>query len=268
MTDRHRARSRRTQGALGAVMLALTLAALPALSACSSEADSEKASDQPPVVAPGKPGEEAETLSPEKAREKSGGDTKPSAADFTYATMMIEHHKQAVVMTDLAPERASSAAVRKLASRIGAGQGPEIKAMQGWLKQNRKAKGSPSRGGGHEQHAQHDGNNDHSGHSTGGAHGSGGKHASGGDGGGHAEHEGHAATMPGMATPAQLKQLRAADGKAFDQLFLTLMTTHHRGAITMATKLMEDGNDVRVEEMATDVMAQQRAEITRMGKLH
>ena len=30
--------------------------------------------------------------------------------------------------------------------------------------------------------------------------------------------------MPGMATQAQLKKLRAADGKAFDHLFLTLMT--------------------------------------------
>ncbi|WP_344567052.1 DUF305 domain-containing protein [Streptomyces axinellae] len=250
-------------------MLTLTLAALPALAACTSEADSEKASEHPPVVAPGKPGEQAETLSPEKAREKSGGDRRPNAADFAYATMMIEHHRQAVVMTDLAPERAASGAVRKLASRIGAGQGPEIKAMNGWLEQNRKAKDSPSSGGGHEEHTQRGesaGHGGHGGHGTGGKDGSGDKKEGGGKGAG-AGHEGHAGTMPGMATPAQLKQLRAADGKAFDQLFLTLMTTHHRGAITMATQLMENGNDVRIEEMATDVMAQQRAEITRMSKL-
>lgn len=72
------------------------------------------------------------------------------------------------------------------------------------------------------------------------------------------------ATMPGMATEAQLKNLRAARGKAFDELFLTLMITHHQGAITMATDVKGQGNNVRVEEMADDVVAQQTSEINRM----
>jgi uncharacterized protein (DUF305 family) len=72
------------------------------------------------------------------------------------------------------------------------------------------------------------------------------------------------AAMPGMATEAQLKKLRAARGKAFDQLFLTLMITHHEGAITMATDVKSQGNNVRIEEMADDVIAQQTSEITRM----
>ncbi|MFI2508265.1 DUF305 domain-containing protein [Streptomyces sp. NPDC018972] len=75
------------------------------------------------------------------------------------------------------------------------------------------------------------------------------------------------ATMPGMATQAQLKQLRAADGKAFDQLFLTLMITHHQGAITMSTELKGQGNNIRMEEMADDVVAQQTSEISRMRDL-
>ncbi|MFF5160999.1 DUF305 domain-containing protein [Streptomyces sp. NPDC000348] len=75
------------------------------------------------------------------------------------------------------------------------------------------------------------------------------------------------ATMPGMATQAQLKQLRAADGTAFDQLFLTLMITHHQGAITMATDLKGQGNNIRMEEMADDVVAQQTSEINRMRDL-
>ncbi|MEZ3180357.1 DUF305 domain-containing protein [Streptomyces pimonensis] len=82
------------------------------------------------------------------------------------------------------------------------------------------------------------------------------------DGHGH-EH----ATMPGMATQAQLKQLRAADGKAFDQLFLTLMITHHQGAVTMSTELKGQGNNIRMEEMADDVVAQQTSEISRMRAL-
>ncbi|MFH8449021.1 DUF305 domain-containing protein [Streptomyces fungicidicus] len=75
------------------------------------------------------------------------------------------------------------------------------------------------------------------------------------------------ATMPGMATQSQLKQLRAADGKAFDQLFLTLMITHHQGAITMATDVKGQGNNIQVEEMADDVVAQQTSEISRMRDL-
>ncbi|MET7730138.1 DUF305 domain-containing protein [Streptomyces sp. NPDC005402] len=77
--------------------------------------------------------------------------------------------------------------------------------------------------------------------------------------------EGHAhATMPGMATEAQLRKLRGAKGKAFDELFLTLMITHHEGAITMATDVKGQGNNVRIEEMADDVVAQQTSEINRM----
>ncbi|MEV7785288.1 DUF305 domain-containing protein [Streptomyces sp. NPDC088106] len=75
------------------------------------------------------------------------------------------------------------------------------------------------------------------------------------------------ATMPGMATTAQLKQLRAADGKAFDQLFLTLMMTHHQGAITMSTEVKGQGNNIWIEEMADDVVAQQTSEISRMRDL-
>ncbi|SER67641.1 Uncharacterized conserved protein, DUF305 family [Streptomyces sp. yr375] len=76
---------------------------------------------------------------------------------------------------------------------------------------------------------------------------------------------GHTHTMmPGMATEAQLTELRAAHGKAFDALFLTLMITHHEGALTMAADVKAKGNNVRIEEMADDVVAQQTSEITRM----
>ncbi|MFJ3670648.1 DUF305 domain-containing protein [Streptomyces sp. NPDC090106] len=75
------------------------------------------------------------------------------------------------------------------------------------------------------------------------------------------------AAMPGMATEAQLKKLRAAKGAAFDELFLTLMITHHEGAITMATEVKSQGNNIQIEEMADDVVAQQTSEISRMRDL-
>ncbi|MDN3292886.1 DUF305 domain-containing protein [Streptomyces ficellus] len=74
-------------------------------------------------------------------------------------------------------------------------------------------------------------------------------------------------TMPGMATKTQLAQLRAARGAAFDQLFLTLMIVHHEGAVSMATEVLSQGNNVQVEEMANDVIAQQTAEINRMRSM-
>ncbi|MFD5515640.1 DUF305 domain-containing protein [Streptomyces sp. NPDC127066] len=80
-----------------------------------------------------------------------------------------------------------------------------------------------------------------------------------GDAGGH-QHTG----MPGMAAEVQLKKLRAARGTDFDALFLTLMITHHEGAITMATDVKAQGNNLLIEEMADDVVAQQTSEIARM----
>ncbi|MFF2864454.1 DUF305 domain-containing protein [Streptomyces rubiginosohelvolus] len=213
---------RRTAALRSTALAAAAIAAALVLGACdadSGDGTSDKAKDTGPgVVAPGRPGEPARTLSAEEAREETGQDT-ANSADFRYAQMMIEHHAQALVMTELAPERASRSTVKRLAERIAAGQKPEIGAMEGWLKRN-----------GGDKRKQH---HDHSG-------------------------------MPGMATEAQLEKLRGAEGKAFDKLFLELMITHHQGAITMATEALTEGNDIFVEEMASDVVAQQTVEINRM----
>jgi uncharacterized protein (DUF305 family) len=208
------------------VALAAVTAAVLALGACESDSGTPakaKGDAGPSVVAPGKPGEPARTLSAEEAA-KATPDDSPNAADFSYAQMMIAHHGQALLMTTLAPDRAGSTQVKRLAERVAASQKPEIGAMQGWLKTNGGAKGK----GGHD-HGQ--------------------------------------AAMPGMATTAQLAQLRAAKGKAFDELFLKLMTTHHQGAITMATDALSKGNNILIEEMASDVIAQQTSEINRMRAL-
>ncbi|MFF9011938.1 DUF305 domain-containing protein [Streptomyces sp. NPDC014870] len=211
--------------ARGAVALALSAVAVLALASCDSGSGGGtpqgKGATEPAVVAPGKPGEPARRISPAEAS-KLLPDDKPNAADFTYAQMMIVHHRQALTMTALVPERAASAQVKKLAERITAAQQPEIGAMEGWLKNN----GGPRDQGGHDHH-----------------------------------------TMPGMATEAQLAQLRKAKGAAFDELFLKLMITHHEGAVTMAAEVLGNGNNVLVEEMANDVIAQQSAEINRMRSM-
>ncbi|MEU9605502.1 DUF305 domain-containing protein [Streptomyces sp. NPDC048057] len=214
-----------------ATLAAVALVAALALSACDSDSGSGSDADasrssaaQGSVVAPGKPGEAAQTLTPEQAA-KAVPDDSPNAADFAYAEMMVKHHAQALTMTALAPERASSTQVKGVADRISAAQKPEIDAMNGWLK--RFAAKKPKDGG----------------------------------------HDHGAMTMPGMATEAQLDQLRAAKGAAFDELFLKLMITHHQGAVSMAADALSDGRNTLVQEMANDVISQQSAEIGRMQKM-
>jgi len=131
--------SRRTTRVRSAALTTtLVAAAVLALGGCddgSGEAADAGADKGISVVAPGKPGEPARTLSAEEAAKAAGDDT-PNSADFRYARMMIEHHEQALVLTALVPGRASSASVERLAKRISAAQKPEIGAMEGWLKNN------------------------------------------------------------------------------------------------------------------------------------
>jgi uncharacterized protein (DUF305 family) len=179
-----------------------------------------------PVIVPGKPGEEAKTIPPGQATGMPAPE--PNDADRTFVQNMIVHHEQAVWMANLAPDRASSRDVKELASRISDVQGLEIDAMNRWLSQHSIPTVNPTAPD----------------HHTGGDH----------------------ASMPGMATQEQLDQLGKAKGTDFDTLWLQLMITHHQGALTMANDVRQHGVDVRVQEIADDVVAEQTDEIQRMQR--
>ena len=55
-------------------------------------------------------------------------------ADVDFMTMMIGHHAQALIMSDLAPKNGASSAIQLLSSRIIYAQNDEIETMQTWLK--------------------------------------------------------------------------------------------------------------------------------------
>lgn len=55
-----------------------------------------------------------------------------STTDLMFAEMMIPHHQQAVVMSNLALERSTNADVRALALQIRDAQAPEIEQMKSW----------------------------------------------------------------------------------------------------------------------------------------
>ena len=77
-------------------------------------------------------------------------------------------------------------------------------------------------------------------------------------------------TMHGMLTAAELAQLDAARGPAFDRLFLEFMIRHHEGALKMVADLFATpraGQDVDVSVFANDVENTQTAEIGLMRQM-
>jgi len=72
-------------------------------------------------------------------------------------------------------------------------------------------------------------------------------------------------SMPGMATEAQLDELRGARDLAADDLFSTLMIRHHAAGIEMARHAAEHANDERVGRLAGAMASVQRQEIAQIN---
>jgi len=80
----------------------------------------------------------------------------------------------------------------------------------------------------------------------------------------------HNMMMAGMLTAAQLKELDAAKGVAFDRAYLRLMIQHHAGALKMVDDLFNvsmAGQEVDVNVFANDVVTAQTTEIGIMQRL-
>lgn len=218
---------------------------LLAATACTDDADQESAN----VIAPGAPGESSSPATQEQIAalaEEQGH----NEADVDYLVMMIEHHKQALEMTDLAPDRHERDGIERIADRIAAAQEPEITAMESWLEENvfAPARENPA----HQNFCGLEGDGDH--------------HAEGDDVAEcvlDVDHD----DMEGMVSEEDLERLEDAEGDGFDQLFVELMSEHHRGAVTMAEDVMADGSDRQVLEMANDLIAEQNTEIARMERI-
>jgi uncharacterized protein (DUF305 family) len=76
--------------------------------------------------------------------------------------------------------------------------------------------------------------------------------------------------MPGMLTPEEMARLAAAKGPEFDRLFLEFMIKHHQGALVMVQELFSTrgaGQESEIFAFASDVDADQRMEIDRMGAM-
>ena len=157
-------------------------------------------------------------------------------ADIDFMSGMISHHAQAIAMARWAPTHGASSAVQALAGRIINAQLDDIALMQQWLADRRQPVPEPDPNGmkmimnGVE----------------------------------------HVHLMPGMLTPAQMRELDAARGADFDELFLTFMIQHHRGAVEMVKELLATNGaaqDPTVFKFSNDVSVDQSTEIDRMQKM-
>lgn len=160
----------------------------------------------------------------------------PNPADAHFMSGMIPHHAQAVVMARLVPDRTTRADIKALAERIIVSQADEIAMMQEWL----RVHGQPVPAADATHHVMRHGDMEHQ------------------------------MLMPGMLTEAELKQLEAASGVAFDRLFLTFMIRHHEGALIMVDELFNShgaAQDEVVFRFASDVFADQTTEIDRMEQI-
>jgi uncharacterized protein (DUF305 family) len=132
-------------------------------------------------------------------------------------------------MTNLLKTRTANDDMRKLALRIEVSQLDEIKMMEGWLEvRGQQVPGTQ------------------------------------------AMHMHGATLMPGMLTPDEMERLAAAKGAEFDRLFLEGMIKHHGGALTMVHELFDTAGaaqDSEIFAFASDVDADQRMEIDRMGAM-
>ena len=164
---------------------------------------------------------------------------KYTAADVAFMQGMIGHHQQAIEMVALLKKNTTTKDMQLLGLRIEVSQNDEIRMMRTWLQTRGESvpQASDQASGGSEAHAMH-------------------------------MHD--AKLMPGMLSAEQMAQLGAAKAAAFDKLFLEFMIQHHNGALIMVKELMSTpgaGQDSSIYAFASDVEADQSAEITRMRRM-
>ena len=73
--------------------------------------------------------------------------------------------------------------------------------------------------------------------------------------------------MPGLATDAQMAQLKASTGVEAEKLYLHLMIAHHKGGIEMAEAILDRTDNRVVVNLAKGMIAAQQSEIDYMTEL-
>ena len=180
----------------------------------------------PAIVQPGAPGQASSVVS----KVPDFHDNNFTDADVKFMQGMIHHHHQALLMVAMIPTHTTSPQLAELGRKIEISQSGEIQAMKDWLTDRHKDV-PMLMSDGSAMMGQMD-----------------------------------MAAMPGMLTPEQMKALDAARGATFDELFLTGMIQHHKGALTMVGDLRAAGGalEPNIADFVSRVDTDQHMEIVRM----
>ena len=150
--------------------------------------------------------------------------------DLHFIDMMIMHHQEGIEMAQLAATKSANARIKAFAEKTGAEQQKDIDELQGH--RNHWYAGKPPMD--------------------------------------HAMMESMMQSMhPGMKMDMEdtRRKLRAAEGPAFDQLFLDTMIHHHMMAIDMAKEATTKAEHPEIKEFARQVVIKQENELAEMNKL-
>ena len=148
--------------------------------------------------------------------------------DVKFQQGMIHHHSQALLMVAMISTHTKTPELVAMGQKIQLSQSGEIKSMTEWLTARKQDVPMLNADGTVMDHGE--------------------------------------APMPGMLTPEQMKALDTARGATFDELFLTGMIQHHKGALKMVADLREagGGKEPNIGDFLNGVDNDQRAEIVRM----
>ena len=205
-------RTNRTTRALGALTLILTLGL--ALSACGNDEGSDTTTQV--------------------------SSTEHNDADVAFATDMMQHHAQALVMVDMTMNRDLDPEVQQLAEDIRVAQGPEIETFTDWLTEWDEEVPETMRDHGNAGHDMSDMAD---------------------------AMEGMDTDMPGMMSAEDMTALNDASDADFQTMWLEMMIEHHQGAVEMAENQTEDGQYKPAIDLAEDIASSQTTEIETMEGL-
>lgn len=169
----------------------------------------------------------------------------PGPVDIGFSQDMSVHHLQAVEMAGWERDHTTDPALAQLSTDLERTQNNQVGQMQGWLTLW-DAPALPL-GGYMGWMADAPGTHDHAGPVD--------------------PVTGTVATMPGMASTADLQTLRAADGPALDIRFLQLMLRHHQGGAGMLRYGAEHATVPQVRNLAAQMLGSQASEIEYLQQL-
>ncbi len=155
--------------------------------------------------------------------------SKFTEADVKFMQGMIHHHSQALEMVKMIATHTKTPELIAMGQKIQLSQSGEIASMKEWLTARKQDVPMMNADGTVMDH-------------------------------------GDMAPMPGMLTAEQMKALDAARDAKFDELFLTGMIQHHKGALKMVADVREagGGKETNIGDFLNEVDNVQRMEIVRM----